>query len=91
MTERIKQPDTLRFRRSHEGSLFLRGIRDHLRGRAIRNVRFRCHGEGITTTLSLDNGESYAFEDGELTLETLRAQFGGLFRELDRREREDCP
>jgi len=78
------------FMRCREGRGFLRGIRNHLKGRSIEDVRFRGHEAGITTTLVLDNGETYTFNDEELWLETLRKQFSGLFRELARHNSEEC-
>ena len=67
-----------------EGRQFLQGIRDHLAGHTITEVEFTADGEGVTTILHLDNGQCYAFNDEELQIETLREQFGGLFRELTR-------
>jgi hypothetical protein len=80
--------EVLRFMASPEGKPFLEGIRKHLAGRTITGVEFTASGEGITTVLRLDNGECYAFNDEELSLETLREQFNGLFRKLERKNKE---
>ena len=71
-----------RFVKSENGSQFLDGIRDHLKGHAIDDVSFVNNGEGLTTILRLNNGQCYAFNDEELWLETLREQFSSLFREI---------
>ena len=73
-----------RFMECEEGRQFIEGIRDHLKGHRIDEVTFEDNEAGITTILHLSNGESYAFDDDELCLETLREQFSGLFRELPR-------
>ena len=78
-----------RFVESEEGRQFLQGIRDHLHGRTVVDVAFANNGEGITTILRLDNHQCYAFNEEELWLETLRQQFGGLFRELERQGKEE--
>jgi len=77
--------DVKLFMRSSTGREFLRGIRDHLERRVINKVRFRGHEDGITTTLVLDNGETYSFNDEELDLGVLREQFSALFRLFDSR------
>ena len=78
-------PDLLQhFVACDEGQQFLSGIRDHLNGQTIVGVNFLNNGGGITTILSLRNGQSYNFNDDELCLETLSEQFSGLFRELAR-------
>jgi len=78
-----------RFMRSPTGRELLRGIRDHLEGRIINKVRFRGHDGGVTTTLVLDNGETYGFNDEQLDLRVLREQFSRLFRELTCKNKED--
>jgi hypothetical protein len=75
-----------RFVASEDGRQFLDGIRNHLKGHTIDDVSFINSGEGLTTILRLNNGQCYAFNDEELTLETLREQFSGLFRELMRQD-----
>ena len=71
-----------RFMQCEEGQEFLKGIQTHLKGHTIDNVTFVNNGEGVTTILTLNNGQCYAFNDSELTLETLSEQFSGLIREL---------
>ena len=73
-----------RFRACDQGRQFLDGIRDHLKGHTITEVEFTSDGEDVTTILRLSTGQCYAFNDEELHLETLREQFGGVFRELAR-------
>lgn len=88
MDDRVIPDDLTRFMRCAKGRAFLRGIRAHLKGRAIRNVRFSRHEAGITTTLVLDNGQTYRFNDEELDLETLREQFSGVFRKIEQQDKE---
>ena len=78
-----------RFMECEEGRQFLEGIRGHLAGHTIASVDFVNNGEGVMTTLRLSNGQYYAFNDEELWLETLREQFSGLFRELERQGQEN--
>ena len=78
-----------KFMACEDGQQFLNGSRDHLKGQTIVGVDFANSGESITTILRLNNGQCYAFNDEELSLETLREQFSGLFRELERQDKED--
>jgi hypothetical protein len=78
-----------RFAECEEGRQFLDGIRDHLKGRTIDEVSFANNSKGLTTILRLNNRQCYAFDDEDLSLETLREQFSGLFRELTRPNKED--
>jgi len=78
-----------RFMECEDGRQFLEGIRTHLKGHQIDEVTFKNNDEAITTVLHLSNGDTYTFDDYELFLATLREQFSGVFRELDRREKEE--
>ena len=79
-----------KFIECEKGRQFLDGIRAHLKGHTIDQVDFINNGIGVTTILRLNNGQCYAFNDDELSLETLREQFSGLFRELTRHNKEKC-
>ncbi|MBI5090921.1 MAG: hypothetical protein HZB26_00590 [Candidatus Hydrogenedentes bacterium] len=80
--------EIMQFMESDEGKKFLDGIRHYLKGLTITDVEFNPTDTGITTNLIFTEGEYFPFNDEELSLDTLRGQFGPLFRRFAAKARE---
>jgi hypothetical protein len=87
MDSRSDSCETQRFMASPEGTAFLEGMRDHLKGKTIVEVAFVGSPEGITATLFFNGDDCFSFNDDELSLATLYEQFKRVF---EREAREDC-
>ncbi len=79
MTDSCEINETSLFMASDEGKMFLEGIRAHLKGRTIVEVEFADNTEGIGITLMLDDGDTFSFNDEELSLDVLYQQFRRIF------------
>lgn len=67
--------DLERFLRSPEGQAHLDDIRKMLLGRTIREVSFSNEVHLVTTTLHLDDGETFVVFQPSLEVEAIREQF----------------
>jgi hypothetical protein len=89
--------DLERFLRSPDGQAHLEEIRQMLLGRTITEVSFTNEVHCITTTLHLNDGETFVVFQPSLDVEAIREQFEGTIeREYfvdfpERRPKEDEP
>lgn len=70
--------DLERFLRSPEGKKHLKGIRKMLLGHTIRDVTFANEVYSISTTLHLEDGETFAIFQPSLEVDAIREQFEGV-------------
>ena len=70
--------DLERFLRSPEGKEHLEEIRKVLLGRTISQVTFENEVHLISTTLHLDNGETFVVFQPSLEVDVVREQFEGV-------------
>jgi len=77
--------DCHRFLRAPEGKAELKKIRDMLKGRTITDVTFSNEIHCIATTLSLDDGETFAVFQPSLEVDVIRMEFSDVLeREYNR-------
>lgn len=67
--------DIERFMRSREGQVHLEAIGKMLHDRCIRNVTFENEVHFITTTLHLDDGETFVVFQPSLEVGAIRSEF----------------
>lgn len=87
--------DIERFMRSEEGKTHLNEIRELLKGRTILDVTFANEVWCVSTTIHLENGETFVIFQPSLDVEALRETYTEIIKEEyyrdypDRRPKEN--
>jgi len=80
MGDLCSQNDLDRLMRSPEGKAYLEEIRAMLKGRTIIEVSFSNETHFISTTLHLDDGETFAVFQPSLEVDALRDEFADVIQ-----------
>jgi len=81
MGDACNMADVDRFMRSTEGAAHLDEIRATLKGHTIVDVTFDNEVWCVTTTIHLDNGETFVVFQPSLEVDALREQFADVLKE----------